>query len=114
MIQSYFSTNRLSRADGDMVSLIAKKAGHFGQGTQAPKVGQPLDEFGSMLASAVDNVNSLQGHSQQLTRKLVYDPKSVDAHTVMIAAEKARVSLSFTKTVIDQAVKAYRELVNMR
>jgi len=38
----------------------------------------------------------------------------VDIHTVMIAAQKAEISLNFTKAVRDEAIRAYRDLMNLR
>jgi len=32
----------------------------------------------------------------------------------MIAAQKAEVAMSFTKAVRDEAIRAYRELINLR
>ena len=76
--------------------------------------GGSLTDFTKLLTDALQGVNQDQIHSDHLTQKLVTDPKSVDAHTVMIAAEKARISLTLTKTVVDQAIRGYRELINLR
>nr|HPM34164.1 flagellar hook-basal body complex protein FliE [Spirochaetota bacterium] len=46
--------------------------------------------------------------------KMIYEPESVDVHTVMIAAQKAEVALTFAKSIRDEAIKAYRELMNLR
>lgn len=70
--------------------------------------------FGAMLNQALSTVNSQQVHADKLAQKMVYDPKSVEPHTLMIAAEKARISLSLTKNIVDTTVKSYRELINMR
>jgi flagellar hook-basal body complex protein FliE len=45
---------------------------------------------------------------------MIYNPNSVEAHEVMIASEKARISLTFTKTVVDGIIRAYRDLTNLR
>jgi flagellar hook-basal body complex protein FliE len=90
---------------------------HFGE-AKPPLHADTTDnvpgKFGQMLTSALSTVNSLQNQSTKLGEKMAYDPKSVDAHTVMIAAEKARISLMFTKIIVDKTVRAYRELINMR
>ena len=38
----------------------------------------------------------------------------VPVHDVTIAAEKARLSLFFTKSIVDRITQAYRELSNLR
>ena len=70
--------------------------------------------FADSLMKALGKVNDLQTTSEDLTQKMMYEPESVDIHTVMIAAQKAEVALSFTKAVRDEAIRAYRELINLR
>jgi len=70
--------------------------------------------FENALKEAVQKVNNLQVDSDALSKKMIYEPESVDIHNVMIAQQKAEISLSLAKTVRDEAIRAYRELVNMR
>ena len=70
--------------------------------------------FADSLMKALGRVNDLQTSSEDLTQKMMYEPESVDIHTVMIAAQKAEVAMSFTKAVRDEAIRAYRELINLR
>ncbi|HOO73370.1 MAG TPA: flagellar hook-basal body complex protein FliE [Spirochaetota bacterium] len=70
--------------------------------------------FAQALNAAVGRVNNLQVDSEELTQKMIYEPESVDIHTVMIAAQKAEIALSFTKSIRDEAIRAYRELINLR
>jgi flagellar hook-basal body complex protein FliE len=70
--------------------------------------------FSDMLAETIGKTNDLQIESEGLTKKMIYHPESVDIHTVMIAQQKAEVALTFTKAVRDEAIKAYRDLMNLR
>ena len=70
--------------------------------------------FSESLMKALGKVNDLQGASDQLTQQMIYAPESVSIHSVMIAAQKAEIALSFTRAVRDEAVRAYRELINLR
>ena len=70
--------------------------------------------FADSLMKAVGKVNDLQIDSENLQGKMIYDPESVDIHTVMIATQKAEVALNFAKAVRDEAIRAYRELINLR
>lgn len=80
---------------------------------------QPADDnvagsFANTLMKAVGKVNNLLVDSNDLTEKMIHEPESVDIHTVMIAAQKAEIALNFTKSVRDEAIRSYRELMNLR
>ena len=70
--------------------------------------------FSDMLTTAVNKVNNLQVESEELVQKSIHDPGSVDIHTVRIAALKAETALTFTKTVRDSAIKAFKDLISLR
>lgn len=116
MISSNITTgvNGLLSANGSKVSLNASRKKHY---TESITSGQKDDVSGSfkdMFNSAIGKVNNLQIQSDDLRQKMIYEPESVDIHTVQIAAQKAEIALMFTKTVRDQAIQAYKELVNLR
>jgi len=99
---------------GDMVSLNVTHGAHFG----APKEKVPDDQFMTALSNALkgafQRVNGMQKTSDELTKQMAVSPDSVDIHDVTIAAEKARLSLMLTKSIVDRITQAYRELINMR
>ena len=70
--------------------------------------------FMDALKSALGKVNDLQVDAEDLTQQMIYEPESVDIHTVMFAQQKAEIALSLTKAVRDEAIRAYRELINLR
>jgi flagellar hook-basal body complex protein FliE len=70
--------------------------------------------FAQVFNTAIGKVNDLQVDSEDLAQKMIYAPESVDIHTVMISAQKAEIALSFAKAIRDEAIRAYRELTNMR
>jgi flagellar hook-basal body complex protein FliE len=70
--------------------------------------------FADALMKAVGKVNNLTIESEELNQKMIHEPESVDIHTVMIAAQKAEIALNFTKAVRDEAIRSYRELMNLR
>jgi flagellar hook-basal body complex protein FliE len=45
---------------------------------------------------------------------VIINPDSVDPHDVTIAMAKANTSLQMTKTILDSALKAYREIISIR
>ena len=87
---------------------------HIADAPESPKDDNVAASFMDVLKSAINKVNDLQVDSEELSQKMIYEPESVDIHTVMIAAQKAELALTFTKAVRDEAIRAYRELMNLR
>jgi flagellar hook-basal body complex protein FliE len=87
---------------------------HISDAPGSPQDDNVTASFADVLKSAINKVNDLQVESEDLSQKMIYEPESVDIHTVMIAAQKAELALTFTKAVRDEAIRAYRELMNLR
>lgn len=101
--------------NGDMVPLVATNRMHFGyQKIQKQKPDEFISDFSEALKDAIFKVNDLQVESGRLTEALATRPDTVDIHDVTIAAEKARLALMFTKSIVDRITQAYRELSNLR
>ena len=85
---------------------------------RAPAASTPAEaaegSFGGMFLQALGQVNQQQLRAQDLSQALISDPESVDIHEVTIALAEANLSLSMAKAVIDRAIRAYREIVNIR
>ena len=80
---------------------------------------RPVDDdisgsFAGMLSGLINKVNNLQLNSEELTRKMIHEPESVNIHSVMIAGQKAEIALNFTKSIRDEAIRAFRELIALR
>ena len=101
-------------AKGHNVSLKTTDSKHFSERTQVSSSEDVSGSFKDMFNSSLKKVNDLQVDSEELTRKMIYEPESVDVHSVMIAAQKAEVALTFAKSIRDEAIKAYRQLMNLR
>ncbi len=80
---------------------------------QAPTA-DPEASFGKLFFQSLGQVNDLQVRAQDLSQALITDPDSVDIHEVTVALAEANLALSMTKAVIDRAIRAYREIVNIR
>lgn len=98
---------------GHKISLQRTNARHFIGSKPDDKPVSP-DSFSEVLFSALNNVNSLQQKSALLSQQMITDPDTVDPHDVTIAMAKANMSLSITKSVVDRAVQAYREILSLR
>jgi flagellar hook-basal body complex protein FliE len=70
--------------------------------------------FGNLLLSALGSVNNDQVTAMDLSQQMITDPTSVNVEDVTIALAEANLSLSLTKAVVDRALAAYREIINVR
>lgn len=96
------------------VSMVLGADRHMSPGSANKSSDATSVPFAGALKEAIGGVESLDHKAQDLTRRAILDPTSVDAHTVMIASEKARFALTLTKTIADGVVRAYRELSSPR
>jgi flagellar hook-basal body complex protein FliE len=99
---------------GDRVSVQRTDARHYGKTDSAKSPDEVAGTFADAMKKAFEQVNDQQVEADELTQKIVFDPNSVELHEVMIAAEKARISLTFAKTMSDGFIRAYRELTQLR
>ena len=74
----------------------------------------PERSFGDLLLGALGSVNDSQRKSMDLTQQMITNPDSVNVHDVTIALAEANLSLSMTKAIVDRALAAYREIINVR
>ncbi len=100
--------------EGHIVRLNTTHPLHYGDQRRAQATDDAAGGFAEALNRAIGTVNNLQVESEDLTRRMITEPESVNIHTVMIAAQKAEVSLSFTRAVRDELVRTVRELMNLR
>ncbi|MDR3237738.1 MAG: flagellar hook-basal body complex protein FliE [Spirochaetia bacterium] len=100
---------------GNVVKMFTTDPLHY---ANDKKQGIPSDDvstsFSQLLEGAVNKVNDLQIDAEQMQDTMIHSPASVDIHTVMLALQKAEVSFTFVKSVRDEAIRSYRELMNLR
>lgn len=68
--------------------------------------------FSQLLKNSIEEVNKTQVQSDQLTEKLVRG-ENVDLHQVMIASQKASITLQTTMEVRNKVIEAYQEIMRM-
>jgi flagellar hook-basal body complex protein FliE len=105
-------------AVGDIVRLAKTNPSHLSgivhaneEKIDAPMVGQ---DFGSLVEKALTGASNQEQEANALAQQFITDPDSVDVHDVTIAMGKANMAVSMTKSVVDEALKAYREIINLR
>lgn len=68
--------------------------------------------FANVLKNAINEVNDYQIQSDQMTNKLIRG-ENVELHDVMIAAQKASITLNATVEVRNKVIDAYQEIMRM-
>lgn len=68
--------------------------------------------FANSLKEAIAKVNDQQIASDNLTEKLITG-EDVELHEVMIAAQKASITLNATIEVRNKVIEAYQEIMRM-
>ncbi|MGG0718837.1 flagellar hook-basal body complex protein FliE [Robertmurraya massiliosenegalensis] len=69
--------------------------------------------FASVLKQSIEKVNEAQVQSDVMTEKLAKG-ENVDLHQVMIASQKASVTLQATMEIRNKVVEAYQEVMRMQ
>jgi flagellar hook-basal body complex protein FliE len=109
--------NTIADTMGTVIKMKTNHPLHYTGKNEEQKIDRSEEGNGSFadtLMKAIGNVNNLLSESDDLSQKMIHDPDSVDIHTVMIAAQKAEIALNFTKSVRDEAIRSYRDLMNLR
>ncbi|MFE7061902.1 flagellar hook-basal body complex protein FliE [Sutcliffiella sp. NPDC057660] len=75
--------------------------------------GEVQQQFSGFLKDALNEVNNSQIASNEMTRKLVNN-EGVELHDVLIAQQKASVSLQLTMEVRNKGIEAYQEIMRMQ
>lgn len=85
---------------------------------EATKISTPVTSseaqqtFANALKDAMTNVNAQQIQSDTMTEKLI-NGGDVELHEVMIASQKASVTLNATMEVRNKVIEAYQEIMRM-
>ncbi len=102
------------KALGNIVKMKISHPLHYAGIKEEPADDNVSGSFADALMKAVGKVNNLLAESDELSQKMIHEPESVEIHNVMIAAQKAEIALNFTKAVRDEAIRSYRDLMNLR
>ncbi len=103
-----------SQVSGHEFALSRTDARHYAGRLDPLLPDAPQSPFASLLLDSLNAVNAQQQTADALAVQAVVDPDSVNTHDVTIAAARANMSLSITKSVVDRVIQAYREIQNVR
>ena len=79
---------------------------------------QPADDknnnsFSELLKKAFETINGYQKNYDDILKKMLAG-EDISVHEVMIAAEKAKLSLDLAIQVRNKAIEAYQEIMRMQ
>ncbi len=98
---------------GDSIHLARTNPRHLTSADPTPgEIG--VGSFEGMLVRALNGANDLQIEADRLGQQMLVDPDSVDTHDVTIAIAEANLAVSLTKAVVDGAIQAYNNIINLR
>ncbi len=84
----------------------------------SPTQSVPRDEsrtdegFSDILADGLEKARDAEAHANDLGERFAAGDPTVGIHEMMIAAERAGISLRYAVTLKNKAIEAYRDLMN--
>ncbi|MDE3838514.1 flagellar hook-basal body complex protein FliE [Bacillus methanolicus] len=70
-------------------------------------------KFSAVLKEQIEKMNEAQNQSDLMTEKLARG-ENVDLHQVMIASQKANITLQATIEIRNKVIEAYQEIMRMQ
>ncbi len=74
----------------------------------------PQGDFGTMLKSAMDGVNSTMVEADDLKTRFDLGDESVSLSDVMIASQKSSLAFEATVQVRNKCIEAYKQIMQMQ
>lgn len=97
-----------------LAQLRATAAMAAGSATPAANAGPASVDFGTVLKSALDQVNSAQQESGKLAMQFELGAPNANLQDVMISLQKANISFQTMVQVRNKLVSAYHDIMNMQ
>ena len=111
-IQSMLSQLRTSAARPNMAQPL--NIGSLQSGSLTPSSPSTKVEFSAALKSALSQISDYQSKSEELGKKFALGDNNVGLSDVMMAGQKASISLQSALQVRNKLVSAYQSIMNMQ
>ncbi|WP_108649730.1 flagellar hook-basal body complex protein FliE [Dongshaea marina] len=90
------------------------------QALQSQASGKPAEavpatesDFGQLLKDAVDKVNGMQQHTNDLRTRFELGDRSISLAQVMLAGQKSSIAFEATVQVRNKLIEAYKNIMSM-
>ncbi len=77
-----------------------------------PKEDSKVEGFSDVLADGLEKARDAEEHADDLGERFAAGDPTVGIHEMMIASERAGISLRYAVTLKNKAIEAYRDLMN--
>ncbi len=84
----------------------------IGSIASTPRPHKAEQDFGNVFANALSEARGAEHTSTQAAEQFAKGDPGMGIHEVMIASEKANISIRYATTLKNKALEAYRELMN--
>jgi flagellar hook-basal body complex protein FliE len=106
-------TSKIQAMMQQLKTIAAQTQANAGTAVSTEQPAARVD-FGSVLKATLDNVSASQQTADQLSERFTKGDDSVSLSEVMIASQKANISLQATIQVRNKLVAAYNDIMNMQ
>lgn len=96
----------------DKVNLVNSPSIHNGQAQVSNETNQK-EKFQSALKDALQKVSQIENEANLQQQRLI-EGKSDDLHNVMLAAQKATLTIETTVQIQQKVIDAYNEVMRMQ
>ncbi len=103
--------NEMSRVVEQIHTQASKIKNHFPE--NHINNSQINGDFGQLLISGINEIDSLQKGSQQLSQQYLLGSSESGLNDVMVSQQKATIALNFGLQVRNKLVSAYQEIMNL-
>ena len=95
----------------EMMPVQMRAQSHLGESQHAEE--KPVQSFGEYLVDALKKTNELQLESDKMNAALAAG-RIEDVSQVVVAAQKAEISIQMALQIRNRAVSAYQEIMRMQ
>jgi flagellar hook-basal body complex protein FliE len=108
----YLNANQVT---GQVIDLKKTSPLHFDSALKKQPAAQgPEGSFGDVLLKAFDDVDNLQHQTETLSTQMITDPSEVSVEDVMVSMAESNLAINMAKTIVNRAIQAYKDLINVR
>lgn len=93
--------------------VLKPTTNHLNERTHLANPNHTEKSFSTYLKDSLQKVNEAQIKSDLLTEKMALG-KDVDLHEVMVAAQKANITMQLTVEIRNKVIEAYQEVMRMQ
>lgn len=105
------SINEMSNVVEQIHAQVSKIKSHFPE--SHINNSQENGGFSQLLVKGINEINSLQKNSQQLSQQYLLGSSESGLNDVMVSQQKATIALNFGIQVRNKLVSAYQEIMNL-